>query len=107
MKTNVEFINDLHHIMEQNYANPKFDLEDIAAAMAISDRQLQRRVKALTGLSPVQYLRHFRLKKSLQHLRDGIPAGETARITGFSSHTYFTHCFHTRYGITPREIRQI
>jgi len=77
----------------------------MAAEMKISDRQLQRKVKALTGQSPIQYLRGFRLEKSLRYLRESIPAGEVARIIGFSSHTYFTCCFRAQYGISPSRLQ--
>jgi AraC-like DNA-binding protein len=77
----------------------------MAGEMKISDRQLQRRVKALTGRSPVQYLRDFRLERSLSYLREGVPVGETAKVIGFSSHTYFTSCFRSQFGTTPQQVQ--
>ena len=105
MKSDQEFVDRLVRVVKQNYANPNFDVISMAAEMKISDRQLQRKVKVLTGQSPVQYLRRFRLDKSLQYLRDGVPVGKVAKAVGFSSHTYFTSCFRAQYGTTPQKVR--
>jgi AraC-like DNA-binding protein len=105
MKNDQEYIDDLVRVVEKNYANPTFDVSSMAGELKISDRQLQRKVKALTGRSPVQYLRDFRLERSLSYLRKGVPVGETAKVIGFSSHTYFTSCFRSQFGITPQEVK--
>ena len=106
MKSDQEFVDDLDLVVKQNYANPNFDVSSMAAQMKISDRQLQRNVKALTGRSPVQYLRDFRLERSLSYLRKGVPVGETAKVIGFSSHAYFTSCFRSQFGTTPQQVQE-
>ena len=95
------FVKDLVRVVKRNYTDPDFDVISMAAEMKISDRQLQRKVKTLTGQSPVQHLRQYRLDKSLQYLREGVPVGEAAKAVGFSSHAYFTCCFKAKFGITP------
>ena len=105
MKSDQKFVDDLVRVVKQNYANPNFGISSMAAEMKISERQLQRKVKVLTGQSPVQYLRQFRLEKSLQYLRDRVPVGKAAKAVGFSSHTYFTSCFRARFGITPQHVQ--
>ena len=104
MKSDQEFVGDLDRVVDRNHTNPNFGVSSMAAEMKISDRQLQRKVKALTGRSPVQYLRGFRLERSLQYLRDGAPVGEAAKAVGFSSHAYFTCCFRAQFGITPHQV---
>ncbi len=103
MKGDQEIFDDLNRVVNRNYTNSNFDVGSMAAEMEISDRQLQRKVKALTGQSPVQYLRQFRLEKSLQYLREGVPVGKAAKAVGFSSHAYFTSCFKAQFGITPQQ----
>jgi len=105
MKSDQEFVDNLVCVVKQNYTNPNFDVGSMAAEMKISDRQLQRKVKALTGQSPMQHLRQFRLEKSLHFLRDGIPVGEVTKAVGFSSHAYFTSCFRVRFGVTPSHMQ--
>jgi AraC-like DNA-binding protein len=104
MKSDREFVDNLVRVVKQNYTNPDFDVVSMAAEMKISDRQLQRKVKALTGRSPMQYLRYLRLEESLQDLREGVPVGEVAKAVGFSSHAYFTSCFKAKFGITPSRL---
>lgn len=106
MKRGREFVDKLIDVVKQNYTNPNFDVGSMAAAMKMSDRQLQRKAKALTGRSPVHYLRQFRLEESLHYLREGIPVGQAAKTVGFSSHAYFTSCFKARYGDTPSRVRE-
>jgi AraC-like DNA-binding protein len=101
MKSDQEFVDNLIGVVKRNYTNAKYDILSMAAEMNISDRQLQRKTKALTGQSPVELLRQFRLEESLRYLRQGVPVGEVAKAVGFSSHAYFTSCFRARYGITP------
>jgi transcriptional regulator GlxA family with amidase domain len=105
MKSGQEFVGDLDRVVNRNYANPNFDVNSMAAEMTISDRQLQRKTRALTGLSPMQYLREFRLDRSLSYLRTSFSVGETAKAVGFSSHTYFTSCFRARFHITPQQVQ--
>jgi AraC-like DNA-binding protein len=101
MRSDQEFVDRLTAVVKQNYTDSNFDVVSMAAAMRISDRQLQRKAKAIIGQSPVQHLRRFRLEESLRYLREGVPVGETAKAVGFSSHAYFTSCFRARYGFTP------
>jgi AraC-like DNA-binding protein len=77
----------------------------MAAEMEISDRQLQRKTRAIIGQSPVHHLRQFRLEESLRYLREGVPVGKAAKAVGFSSHAYFTSCFRAQYGITPNRLQ--
>jgi len=106
MKSDQKFISNLDRVIRQNYANPNFDISGMAAEMKISDRQLQRKVKTFAGHSPVQYLRQFRLEKSLQFLGDGVPVGEVAKAVGFSSHAYFSSCFKAKFGFTPSRMQE-
>jgi len=105
MTNDREFLNQLHLILEHYFRTKTFGVTDVASQMNISERQLQRRVGALTGQSPIQYLRCFRLEKSLDYLRDGVPIARTALAVGFSSHAYFTSCFKARFGATPKQVQ--
>ena len=106
MKSDQEFLDNLVRVVKQNYTIPNFDVGSMAAEMKISDRQLQRKVKAQTGQSPMQYLRQFRLEQSLHYLRKGVPVGEVAKAVGFSSHAYFTSCFKAKFGFTPSRMQE-
>ena len=92
-------------IVEQNYQDCDFDLTRMAVRMGISERQLQRKLRTLTGHSPSEYVRSYRLSKSLEFLLAGNSIRDTARAVGFSSQAYFASCFKAEYGRTPTEYR--
>ena len=95
------FLNELNGVLDRNYHDRTFGLTQMATEMEVSQRHLQRKLKALTGHSPAEYLRICRLQRSLPLLREGIPIGTVAKAVGFSSHAYFTTCFKAQFGITP------
>ena len=100
------FLSELDEALNRNYTNRAFDLSQMAAEMGVSERQLQRKLKALIGHTPSDYLRAFRLKKSLKQLREGDPIGEVAKAVGFSSQSYFASCFKVQFGTTPKQFQQ-
>jgi AraC-like DNA-binding protein len=106
MKYRGNFMDNLSCVLDQSYAITTLSISQMAAQMGISERQLQRRVMALTGRTPKQYLRRYRLEQALVYLRDGVPVGEAAKAAGFSSHAYFTSCFKAKFGATPSRFQQ-
>lgn len=96
-----KFIENLQNITEKNYTNETFSLPELASDMALSERQLQRKMKALTNLSPGEYLKQFRLEKAKQLMLEGKPIGVVASDVGFTSQAYFTKCFKEAYQLTP------
>ena len=80
-------------------------VETIGAELGLSRVQLYRKMKALTGLSPVELLRKARLKRGRQLLeKGGKNISEIAYEVGFSAPSYFTKCFKDEFGISPSEI---
>ncbi len=79
-------------------------MSEFASLVAMSERQLQRKLKALTSSSPGEYIRNHRLEKALELLKAGEPAGSVAFTVGFSSQSYFTSCFKAQYGMTPGQL---
>ena len=101
-----EFLYRLQVMVEQEFEDRDFGLARLAAALEISERQVQRKLKILAACTPSEYLRNHRLQKALPYLRLGDPVGETARKVGFASQSYFTSCFKARFGLTPSEFQQ-
>ncbi len=96
----------LDHVLEQNFASRDFDLPRMAEKMGISERQLQRKLKELTGHTPSAYIRSYRLHQSLDHLKSGKTISQAAKAVGFSSQAYFASCFKAEYGRTPTQYQQ-
>ncbi len=96
----------LNCVLEQNFSNRDFDLPKMAEEMGIGERQLQRKLKELTGHTPSAYIRSYRLHKSLAHLNFGESVSQSAKAVGFSSQAYFASCFKDEFGTTPTRYRQ-
>lgn len=97
------FLVRLEAAVMKDYADPDFSVADLASRVAMSDRQLQRKVRALLGVSPADYLREVRLQKAAELLRAGHSATRVAMDTGFSSASHFGALFKARFNQTPGE----
>lgn len=100
-----EFINQLNTYLEDIYTNSELTVPQVAKAIAMSDRQLFRKLKSIVNMSPVEYLRRYRLEKSKQLLLEGKSAGYVAFEVGFSSQSYFGRCFKAQFGMSPKEFK--
>jgi CheY-like chemotaxis protein/two-component sensor histidine kinase len=100
------FLEKLNNLFDENYSDPEFGLAQMSSKMAMSERQLQRKLKALTDHGPADYLRAFRLKHALALLKQGEQVGLVAYSVGFSSQAYFSSCFKAQFGATPTQIQQ-
>ncbi len=102
-----EFVNRLMDVINSHMAESNLKMDDIGAEMGISRVQLYRKVKALTNMSPVEFLKQMRLKKAmtmLLHTSDTVSV--IAYDTGFSSPAYFSTCFKKQFGKYPTEYRE-
>ena len=90
--------------MGSNYRNSEFSVEEFGDLLSISRIHLYRKIKALTGLSPIDYVNKYRLKRSRELL-----CNETNNIigvaleVGYSSAAYFSKKFRDEFGMTPTE----
>lgn len=101
-----KFILKLQEIFAENYKNSEFSMLDLANLLAMSDRQAQRKIKALLGISPLEALKQFRLKEAKKQLSTGTQIGVVAQACGFSSQSYFGRCFKEEFEMTPKAFQQ-
>jgi AraC-like DNA-binding protein len=81
-------------------------VDDLAAAMNLSRVQLYRKVKAISGSSPIELLRTARLNRGYQLLiQTNKTVSEIAYEIGFTAPSYFTRCFKNEFGISPSDIQ--
>jgi signal transduction histidine kinase/CheY-like chemotaxis protein/sugar lactone lactonase YvrE len=99
------FLGRLGQLLDASFADLNFDGPAMAAALAVSERQLQRKLRALIGLAPSEFLRDYRLQRAHDRLTDGVRAGEVAAASGFSSHAHFSACFRARFGYKPSDVQ--
>ena len=100
------FIARFGKVVEEKMSDSDLSVEAIGSQLGGSRVQLYRKVKALTGCTPVDLLRRARLVKACALLKDtSLTVSEIAYQVGFSSPSYFTKCFKDEYGIVPGEAR--
>jgi len=88
-------------------SNPDFGVGDLAEAMALSRRQLTRRLKRAVGEPPGQVLRRLRIERGKRLLREGAETvSEVAYAAGFRSPSAFSHAFGEVVGCTPTEFME-
>ena len=99
-----KFIQQLNEYIEENLTNENLSVEVIAEKMNMSNSSLYRKVKSISDLSPVDFIRMARLKKSVQLMHSGEKRiSEIAFLVGFSSPAYFSTSFQKQYGKSPSE----
>ena len=101
-----KFLEKLEAITAEVYTDTDLDIVQLAAKMAMSERQLQRKIKALIGITPNNFIKEFRLKKAKVLLQNGSQVGRIALDVGFSSQTYFGRCFKEMFACTPKQYQQ-
>ena len=88
--------------LDRFYKDSEISVEKISKNIGVSRVHLYRKVKEITGLSPVDYIRNFRLAKAVQLLdQKRFSISEIAYQTGFSSPAYFSKCFRDLFEMTP------
>ena len=101
------FISQFKSIVEERLTDSNLSVEDLATAMGLSRVQLYRKVKALTGSSPVDLLRKARLAQAHKLLQEStLSVSEIAYQVGFASPSYFTKCYKDEFGTVPGEARK-
>ncbi|MDX1429788.1 MAG: response regulator, partial [Rhodothermales bacterium] len=99
------FLDGVKAAVEEHIANSNFGVEWLADEMALSSRQLQRRMKSLTGLSAAGYIRLMRLKRAMQLLeRRAGSVSEVAFSVGFRDAAHFSKLFKQTFGMLPSEV---
>ena len=104
-EAHTRWIAHLHDIFEQHLDDAGLDNEQLARALQLSERTLYRRVRALTGTSPTQYLREYRLERARTMMMDGKlqTVKEIAYAVGFLNGGYFIKQYQQQFAETPLE----
>jgi len=108
LKSNSEgvFLKKVNAVVHLHISDSDFKVDTLADAMALSRTQLFRKIKALTQMSPQQYLRFVRLEKAkrlLQSKDKDLNVSEVCYAVGFASKSHFTRSFQQEFGFNPSE----
>ena len=101
------FLDTFLKAMEKHMSNTNLKIEDMGDEVGLSRVQLYRKVKALTGMTPVEILRETRLKRAMQLLKTtDKTVSEIANEVGFATPGYFSSCFKKQYDKYPTDVRE-
>ena len=104
LTNNEVFMQKAYEYIQTNYRQ-QISVSEIAANACMSTFHFCRLFKQLTGLSPHNYLRQYRLSRSYKHLQKNMPVFDTAIETGFYDSSHFIKTFHSYMAVSPKEYR--
>ncbi len=102
-KLTQKFCAKFDDVLNHHYKDEDLDVSILASAMAMSRRQLSRKIKSMLDMTLTEAIRAYRLKKAIELLKEGITPSLVAHEVGFSSHSYFSQCFKAHFGCAPSE----
>jgi AraC-like DNA-binding protein len=84
-----------------------FSIEDFSSEAGFSNIQFYRKIKGLSGQTPILFLRTIRLKRAADLLsKNSDNISQIAYSVGFSNVSYFIKCFKKQFGMTPGQFLQ-
>lgn len=93
--------------VEDNLSEAEFDVQHLAEKVNMSRSTLTRKLKAITGLTPLEYIRRVKMQHACRMLKDPhTTVNEVALALGYYNRKYFTSCFKEEYGMTPSEFQK-
>ena len=101
------FLDAFLKAMDKHMSNTNLKIEVIGDEIGLSRVQLYRKVKVLTGMTPIEILRETRLKRAMQLLKTtDKTVSEIANEVGFATPGYFSSCFKKQYDKYPTDVRE-
>lgn len=103
-----DFLTRLDDVVKKHLAEPDFDVNQLARELGVSRSSLYNKLKALSFVTPNEYILNVRLKAAADLLKKNpeMQITEIAYQVGFNSLRYFRHCFKASFNQTPQEYRQ-
>ena len=103
------FVQAVMEVMEQNYSNSEFGVQELAIAMGMNRSLLSKKLNAETGLPTSQFIRNYRLDIAKRMISENVVnrnITEIAYRVGFNDPKYFTRCFTKQYGVSPSSYKE-
>lgn len=94
-------------IVEENISDPKLDVVTLADHLHVSRSTLSRKIKAITGQTPLDFIKDIKMKYACRMLENKtVTVAEVVIALGYSDHKHFTTSFKEVFGITPSEYQK-
>ena len=93
--------------MERHMSNPEYNVESLSADMGVERSTLYRKIQAIAGQTPSEFMRTVRLKRAAYLLESGqYSVQEISWMVGFNTPRYFSSYFKEMFGSTPSQYMQ-
>lgn len=93
--------------VEQNITDSDFDVNKLSAIMNMSRSTFSRKLKSITGQTPLEFIRKIKMRKACHLLSNKDKSiTEVATYLGYYDRKYFTACFKEEFGMTPSEYQK-
>lgn len=100
------FLDNLFDSVEENIANNDLSVDLLSRNIGVSRPQLYRKTKSAAGRPPSRFIRDLRMRKALSLIRkQQYNISEIALKVGINNPSYFSKCFHDKYGISPSKVK--
>lgn len=101
-----KFMHELIEFLNRNIDNNELLVDDLVSNFHMSRTVFFKKLKVLTGLSPVEFIREIRIKRAAELIKeDGYNMAQVAYMVGFNDPHYFSKCFKQVYNMTPTEYK--
>lgn len=101
------FMQQVMQVMEEQMENSELTVDELAQLMNLGRSIFYQKLKAIIGLSPVDFIREIRIKRAVQLIDSGeYNFSQVAYMTGFNDPKYFGKCFKRQMGMTPSEYKE-
>lgn len=99
-------LNEVFETIEKNISDSDFNVTRLQETVGIGSKQLYRKVKLMTGMTPVELIRSLRMRRAASLLKEGqFSVSEVMYMVGFSDSGYFSKCFQKAFGVTPAKYK--
>lgn len=101
------FMDKLIELMESRIDNSDLVVDDLVKEMAVSRSVFFKKLKTLTGLAPVEFIKEVRINKAIKLIESGeFSITQVAYMVGINDPRYFSKCFKQKIGMTPSEYKE-
>ena len=101
-----EFVSAVNAAIDEQIRAEDFSIDALADTMCMSKTNFYRKFHAITGTSPNEYLKNYRLNRAASMIKDGARINEAAESVGFFSSSYFAKCFKAKFGVLPKDYKK-
>lgn len=99
-----KFLAGITQLIEDHISDSDLNVNSLCELSGMGSKQIYRKLKQLTGMSPVEYIKSIRMKKAAMLLKQKkFSIAEVMYMVGYSNPSYFSKCFQAAFGKTPRQ----